>query len=132
MGDVNIQVVISITVKHFQIAKQTTGKTQGCILTVNLRQILTSTVTPVIFGVEQMGAAGACQKCSIENVNKQIGKKKISSFNMCLVGGGVTEWETTTFLSLAHNQGIRSLDYNKKALMAQNRAGWQLPSGMFC
>lgn len=81
MRDVNIQVVISITVKHFQMATQRKDKTWGCILTVNLRQILTSTVTPVIFGEEQMGAAGACQKCSIENVNKQT-EKKISLFNV--------------------------------------------------
>lgn len=47
---------------------------RGCILTVNLQQILTSAVTPVIFGEEQMGAAGACQKFSIKNVNKQIEK----------------------------------------------------------
>lgn len=34
-----------------------------------------------------MGAAGACQKCSIENVNTQIEKKKISLFNVGLVDG---------------------------------------------
>ena len=49
----------------------------GYILTVNLLQILTSIVTLVIFGDEQMGAAGACQKCSIENVNKQTEKKNL-------------------------------------------------------
>lgn len=106
------------SVIHCQMATQ--RKDRGCTLTVNLQQILTSTVTLVIFGEEQMGAAGACQKCSIENVNKQI-EKKISLFNVCLVGGGVTEWGASTFLSLSHYQGMRSLDYNKKALMPHNR-----------
>lgn len=35
------------------------------------------------------GAAGACQKCSIESVNKQIGGKSLSF--MRWVGGEVTE-----------------------------------------
>lgn len=53
-------------------------------------------VALVIFGEEQRGAAGACQKCSIENVNKQIGGKipllgEKSLYLMCLVGGEVTE-----------------------------------------
>lgn len=33
------------------------------------------------------GAAGACQKCSIECVNKQTGGKSL--YFMCLVGGEV-------------------------------------------
>lgn len=46
-------------------------------------------------------------------------EKKISFFNICLVGGGVTEWGTATFPLLLYSQWRRSQDCSKKALMPQ-------------
>lgn len=61
-----------------------------------------------------MGAAGACQKCSIVNV------KKKSLFTM-FARAGVTEWGKTTFLSFSLLLGMRSPYYNKKIMTEANR-----------
>lgn len=60
---------------------QTQQQDKVLILTVNIWQILTSTVTSD-FWWEQMEAAGVCQKCSIANVNKKSGKK-IFIYHVC-------------------------------------------------
>lgn len=70
------------------------------------------------FGKEQRGSTGACQRCGIENVNKQNGIKSL--YLMCLVDGEVTEWGSTTLFLLSHYQGMMAFD-DKTASMPENR-----------